>query len=54
MALAYSIGHISGGHCNPAVTLGLMAAGKFDASKVVAYIIAQYVGGLVAQRCSAH
>ena len=45
---AYAFGHISGGHFNPAVTLGLTAAGKFSPAKVVTYIIAQVLGGLAA------
>ncbi|MGH1493952.1 MAG: aquaporin Z [Acidimicrobiales bacterium] len=44
---AYALGHISGGHFNPAVTLGLVAGGKFSPSKVVQYIVAQVLGGLV-------
>lgn len=44
---AYAFGHISGGHFNPAVTLGLVAGGKFEPSKVVQYIIAQVLGGFV-------
>ena len=48
MAGAYAFGGISGGHFNPAVTVGLLAAGKFDSGKVVGYIIAQCVGGLMA------
>jgi len=45
---AYAVGHISGGHFNPAVTLGLVAGGKFDTAKVVPYVAAQVVGGLIA------
>jgi aquaporin Z len=44
MALAYAIGHISGGHFNPAVSIGLAAAGRFEFSQVPGYIIAQVVG----------
>ena len=45
---AYALGHISGGHFNPAVTLGLVTAGKFEAAKAVGYIAAQVVGGVIA------
>ena len=48
LTMAYSIGHISGCHLNPAVTLGLTAGGRFPASQALPYIIAQVVGGLVA------
>ena len=42
---AYALGHISGGHFNPAVTLGLVAGGRFEAKDAIGYIIAQVVGG---------
>lgn len=48
VTMAYAIGHISGCHLNPAVTLGLMAGGRFPASDVLPYIVAQVVGGIVA------
>lgn len=48
MAMAYAIGHISGGHYNPAVTLGLVAGGRFAASDAVTYIIAQCLGAISA------
>jgi aquaporin Z len=48
IAGAYAFGPISGGHFNPAVTLGLAAAGRFPWSGVLSYIVAQIVGGLVA------
>jgi aquaporin Z len=48
MALAYAFGPVSGAHFNPAVTLGLVAAGRFETSDVVGYIIAQCLGGIVA------
>ena len=44
---AYAVGHISGAHFNPAVTLGLVAGGRFDAKLAVPYIVAQVIGGLV-------
>ena len=42
---AYAVGHVSGGHFNPAVTLGLVAGGRFEFAKAPGYIIAQVVGG---------
>lgn len=45
---AYAFGPVSGGHFNPAVTLGLAAAGRFPWKDTVAYIIAQVVGGAIA------
>ncbi len=46
LTMAYAIGHISGCHLNPAVTLGLVAGGRFKAAEAVPYIIAQVVGGI--------
>ena len=43
--MAYAIGHISGCHLNPAVSLGLWAGGRFSASDLVPYIVAQLAGG---------
>lgn len=48
LAMAYAVGHISGAHFNPAVTLGLVAAGRFEVAKAVGYIIAQVLGGIAA------
>ncbi len=48
LTMAYAIGHISGCHLNPAVSVGLWAGGRFPANQVLPYIIAQVVGGLVA------
>jgi len=48
LTMAYSIGHISGCHLNPAVTVGLAAGGRFPGSQVVPYIIAQVIGAIVA------
>lgn len=48
LTMAYAVGHISGGHFNPAVSLGLWAGGKFDAKDLLGYIIAQVVGAIAA------
>lgn len=48
LTMAYAVGHISGGHFNPAVSLGLWAGGKFEAKDLLGYIIAQLIGGLAA------
>jgi aquaporin Z len=45
LTMAYAVGHISGGHFNPAVTVGLLAAGRVKGGDVPGYIIAQVVGG---------
>lgn len=45
---AYALGRVSGGHFNPAVTVGLFAAGRAPAADVVPYIIGQVVGGIIA------
>jgi len=48
LTMAYAVGHISGGHFNPAITIGLLAGGRFPAKEVVPYIVAQVLGGIAA------
>ena len=48
LTMAYAVGHISGGHFNPAVTLGLMASGRFKSKEAAPYIGAQLVGAILA------
>ncbi|WP_268593815.1 aquaporin Z, partial [Escherichia coli] len=48
VTMAYAVGHISGGHFNPAVTVGLFAGGRFAAKDVIPYVIAQVIGGIAA------
>lgn len=48
LTMAYAVGHISGGHFNPAVSFGLWAGGRFEAKDLVPYIIAQLLGAVVA------
>ncbi len=48
LTMAFAIGHISGCHLNPAVSIGLWAGGRFNAGDLIPYIIAQVLGALVA------
>lgn len=48
LTMAYAVGHISGGHFNPAVTVGLWAGGRFAQRDVLPYIVAQVVGAIIA------
>lgn len=48
LTMAYAVGHISGGHFNPAVTIGLWVGGRFSAKDVVPYVVAQVIGGIAA------
>lgn len=48
VTIAYGLGHISGAHLNPAVSIGLWIGGRFDAKELVGYIVAQVLGGIAA------
>ncbi|MGF1910358.1 aquaporin Z [Vibrio kasasachensis] len=48
VTMAYAIGHISGCHLNPAITIGLWVGGRFDIKDVLPYIVAQVIGGIIA------
>jgi aquaporin Z len=48
LTMAYAIGHISGCHLNPAVTVGLAAGGRFPPKDIIPYVVAQVIGGVVA------
>lgn len=48
LTMAFAIGHISGCHLNPAVTIGLVVGGRFKSSEAIPYIIAQVIGAVVA------
>ncbi|WP_170564503.1 aquaporin Z [Ruegeria atlantica] len=48
LTMAYAVGHISGGHFNPAVSLGLMIGGRFPAKDLIPYWVAQVIGAIAA------
>jgi len=48
LGMAYALGDVSGGHFNPAITIGFWASGRFPARDVVPYILAQVLGGITA------
>ncbi len=48
LTMAFAVGHISGGHFNPAVSFGLWAGGKFSSKELVPYILSQLVGAILA------
>jgi len=48
LTMAFAIGHISGCHLNPAVSIGLCVGGRFPANQLAPYIVAQVIGGLIA------
>src|SRR5215211_4260333 len=48
VTMAYAIGHVSGCHLNPAVTVGLTAGGRFPAGQIAPYVLAQLIGASIA------
>ncbi len=48
LTMAYAVGHISGGHFNPAVTIGALVSGRFDKKDALPYIVAQVIGAIIA------
>lgn len=48
LTMAYAVGHVSGGHFNPAVSVGLLVGGRFPAKDLLPYIVSQVLGGLLA------
>jgi len=48
VTIAYSLGHISGAHLNPAVTFGLWASGRFDTKSIIPYVVSQILGAIAA------
>ncbi|HET6349259.1 MAG TPA: aquaporin Z [Candidatus Krumholzibacteria bacterium] len=48
LTMVYAIGHISGGHMNPAVSVGLWAGGRFPSKELIPYVVAQVLGGVAA------
>lgn len=48
VTMAYAVGHVSGAHFNPAVTVGLWAGGRFEAGKVIPYVVVQVIGAVLA------
>jgi aquaporin Z len=48
LTMVYAVGHISGGHFNPAVTIGLWAGGRFRAGDIAPYVLAQVIGAILA------
>src|SRR5688572_600702 len=51
LTMAYAVGHISGGHFNPAVTIGLIVGGRHKASEAVPYIATQTIAAIAASAC---
>ena len=51
LTMAYAVGHISGGHFNPAVSFGLWASGRFETKDLASYIVSQCIGAIAAAGC---
>ena len=51
LTMAYAVGHISGGHFNPAVSFGLLAGGRFSAKDLIPYVVSQCLGAIAAAGC---
>src|SRR5258705_392070 len=51
LTMAYAIGHVSGCHLNPAVSVGLWAGGRFKATELLPYVVAQVLGAIVGAAC---
>jgi aquaporin Z len=51
LTMAYAVGHVSGGHFNPAVSIGLLIGGRFSVKELVPYIISQCLGAIAAATC---
>ena len=51
LTMAYAVGHVSGGHFNPAVSIGLLAGGRFNTKELVPYIASQVLGATAAAGC---
>ncbi len=51
LTMAYAVGHVSGGHFNPAVSLGLAVGGRFAYKDLAPYVVAQVLGGIAAGAC---
>lgn len=51
LTMAYAVGHISGGHFNPAVSFGLYASGRFSGKELLPYILSQVIGAIAAAAC---
>ena len=54
VTMVYALGHISGAHLNPAVSVGLMLSKRFPAHEVPGYIAAQVIGGILRRRGAIH